>query len=195
MVACGRRWHILCRTAPRTGCSGADWSSGFGQREYPLLAITFSKVNSAPDSRARHDTPSDKRGDSGRTVQFRKALVAEDEFGVWQTLRQALMNRGAQVEIVRTGRELERALECDGPYRLVVTSARLPEKTGLGVLAKARGQRVLAPFIVVIGVHRDRIRVMISDPQSEALSSRMLTGPDLAALALNLVLRGSCPAA
>jgi DNA-binding response OmpR family regulator len=155
----------------------------------------ISRANPVPDSGAQHDSRDDQRREPGRVGQFPKAILTEDSHGVCEALRVALLARGGRVEVVRTGRELERALECDGPYRLVVSTAQLPEKTGLGVLAKARAQRVAAPFIVVIGMHGDRTRVMISDPQSDALSSRMLSGPDLAAVAVSFLWRDTFPAA
>ena len=94
---------------------------------------------------------------------------------------------GAAVTIARSGVELEEALGRDGPYQLVITSAHLPDKTGLGVLAHARSHQIQTPFLVLVSGQRPMVRIMVSDGSGDVLSSRVVNGANLVALSSQLM--------
>jgi DNA-binding response OmpR family regulator len=117
----------------------------------------------------------------------RRVLLGCDAAGTYEWLASELSRTGADVTIARSGLEVERALEQDGPYQLVITSAHLPDKTGLGVLAHARSLRIETPFLVVVSGQRPMVRIMVSNGTGDVLSSRVVNGANLVALSTQLM--------
>jgi DNA-binding response OmpR family regulator len=124
---------------------------------------------------------------SGLASGSRRVIIAGNDRGVTSFLGPALAALGVEVRTVRTGRELERALAEDGPFHLVVTSVSLPDKTGLGVLTRARSLRICTPFVVVVGVKKPHVRVLVSDGGSDVLSTRFVDEANLVTLTSDLM--------
>lgn len=118
-----------------------------------------------------------------------KIALADPNPVVRGWLKPALRTLDAEFVEVETGDALEAALYRDGPFHLVVTSARLPGQSGLQVLAAARGRGDTTPFIVVTTFREALLRVMVSDAQGTVLSSRVVDGDNLAVLARGLIER------
>jgi DNA-binding response OmpR family regulator len=116
-----------------------------------------------------------------------RIVIAEADATTRGWLRPALAAVAAQIHEVSDGNELERLLESDGPFDLVITSAQLPLQSGLQVLARARSRGVLTPFVVVTSVHEYLLRVFVSDAEGTVLSSRMVDRDNLLTLAMNLI--------
>ncbi len=117
----------------------------------------------------------------------RRVLLGCDAAGTYEWLASELARTGAEVTVARSGTAVETALEHDGPYQLVITSAHLPDKTGLGVLAHARSLRIETPFLVVVSGQRPMVRIMVSDGTGDVLSSRVVNGANLVALSTQLM--------
>jgi DNA-binding response OmpR family regulator len=117
----------------------------------------------------------------------RRALVAGNDRGVSGFLGPALAELGVEVRRVRTAAEVERALEHEGPFDLVVTSVSLPDKTGVGVLTHARSLRICTPFLLVVGVKKPHIRVLVSNDSGDVLSTRFVDERNLVALSTELM--------
>jgi DNA-binding response OmpR family regulator len=79
-----------------------------------------------------------------------KILVADDEKGILDLMERVLGRRGHEVETFGDGASAVEALE-SGDYDLVVTDLRMPQKTGLDVLAMAKARRRSMPVILVSG--------------------------------------------
>jgi DNA-binding response OmpR family regulator len=123
------------------------------------------------------------------TRRRRRALLAQDSRAAWSWLEQALSASGVEIRAVATGEELQRLLEQEGPFDLVVTGANLPDRTGLGVLAHARALHIRTPFVVVVSARAPRLRIMVSDSTENVLSSRVVDPENLVSLATALMRR------
>ena len=116
-----------------------------------------------------------------------RIIIAEPDATTRDWLRPALVALAAQIHEVGDGNELERSLEQNGPFDLVITSAQLPMQSGLQVLARARSRGVMTPFVVMTSVHEDLLRVFVSDAEGTVLSSRMVDRDNLLSLAMSLI--------
>lgn len=125
---------------------------------------------------------------------MRRILVANANHSLIPWLEPTIRGLSATLTEVRSTAELEFALREDGPFDLVVTDMRLDGQSGLQIMARARALKVATPFIVVLSVHGQQLRVMVSDSTSETLSSRMVDSQNLAALSRQLVARRRRPA-
>jgi DNA-binding response OmpR family regulator len=124
---------------------------------------------------------------TSRPQPRKRVLLGCDRAGTYEWLASELVRRGAEVTIARSGIDVEKALENSGPYQLVITSAHLPDKTGLGVLAHARSLRIETPFLVIVSGQRPMVRIMVSDGTGDVLSSRVVNGANLVALSAQLM--------
>src|SRR4029078_4701200 len=77
-------------------------------------------------------------------------LLIEDRDSLRRMLARALAGEGYEVEAASTGREGIAALE-GRPYDLVLTDLKLPDATGLDVLAASRAAQPATPVIVLPG--------------------------------------------
>jgi CheY-like chemotaxis protein len=99
----------------------------------------------------------------------------------------------AAVVQVADGAALERALRSRGHFDLVLSDARLPGGTGLGVLAGLRRSGHLTPFVIVQSVHQQLVRVAIGGGTSGVLSSRVVNELALVELVEELLYESQTP--
>lgn len=119
-----------------------------------------------------------------------RIVIAEADERTREWLRPVLLPLGGRVVEAADGAELERLLDSDGPFDLVITSSQLPIQSGLSVLARARSRGVSTPFVVVTSVHANMLRVFVSDAEGTVLSSRVVDADNLRTLAMNLIESG-----
>ncbi len=102
-------------------------------------------------------------------------------------LKPILETLKAEVAVVESGSALQKAIRSQETIDLVVAAARLPAPSGLQVLAAARAEDRLMPFIVITSFQHGRVRVFVSDSTGTVLSSRVVDGENLAVLASTLI--------
>ncbi len=125
---------------------------------------------------------------------MRRILVADPNSDLSSWVDAILQALSASATVVHTSEQLESSLLDRGPFDLVLTHAQLGGRSGLQVLARIRSMKERVPFIVVLSVHGPLLRVMVSDTNTQTLSSRMLDRQNLAALARVLVKESYRPA-
>jgi CheY-like chemotaxis protein len=128
-----------------------------------------------------------------RRPMTHKIVIAESNPATRSWLLPLIGAIGARIHEAPDGAELERLLEEEGPFDLVITSSQLPEQSGLSVLARVRSRGSQTPFIVVTSVHESSLRIFVSDAEGTVLSSRVVDGDNLRNLALNLIEAGKKP--
>ena len=141
-----------------------------------------SSVSGVPPSHGKHPR-------SGPAPRPPRILVADPDQQVRDWLRRPLSQLAADVCEAKSGLELEAFLRQKGPFDLVITNAQLPAQSGLQVLARARAQGKMTPFIVVTSIYQTLLRVFVSDAEGTVLSSRMVDGENLTVLASTLIAR------
>ena len=137
-----------------------------------------------PESRPRSIRGPRGTGDSRAAPRL---LRAEADRAARGLLLPWLSELGTDIEEVRDGNQLEKALLSGARYHLVIASARLPEPSALQVLARVRRNGVTTPFIVVTSVHGNMLRIFMSDSEGTVLSSRMVDGQNLASLIAGMI--------
>ena len=118
-----------------------------------------------------------------------RVLVAESDERVRKWLRRPLSKLTSDVSEATTGLELETQLRQNGPFDLVITNAQLSSPSGLQVLARARAQGSMTPFIVVTSINQALMRVFVSDAEGTVLSSRVVDSENLGVLVSMLISR------
>jgi DNA-binding response OmpR family regulator len=120
-----------------------------------------------------------------------RVLMAEPDERVRKWLRRPLSKLTSDVSEATTGLELEAQLRQNGPFDLVITNASLQAPSGLQVLARARAQGSVTPFIVVTSINQALLRVFVSDAEGTVLSSRVVDSENLGVLVGMLVARSA----
>lgn len=77
----------------------------------------------------------------------RRLLIAEDDLEMRALLKKVLTREGFEVEIAANGREAMTFLQETGPFDLLLSDVRMPEKDGEQLLTEARA---LQPSLKVI---------------------------------------------
>jgi CheY-like chemotaxis protein len=131
---------------------------------------------------------------SGRAPRNHRIALADADANVRDWLRLPLSRLTANISEAASGPELEALLQEEGPFDLVITSAQLPGgRSGLQVLARLRSSGSTTPFIVLTSIHRESLRVFVSDAEGTVLSSRVVDPQNLVGLAASLMPRSSLP--
>ncbi len=101
-----------------------------------------------PVSRAT-DKTAEQGAQTGKYAEHRIAIV-DDEVTVCRRLSQALSRDGYEVEAFTTGRSfLERMQE--GPFDVIFCDLRLPDMSGIEVLARSKAVRSETEVIIITG--------------------------------------------
>jgi len=125
---------------------------------------------------------------SGRMPRGR-ILIADPNPQIRAWLKPPLASIASEVVEATSGPELEALLRSQGPFQLVVTNARLPNQSGVEILARARSSGDRTPFIVVTSFQQRMMRLYVSDAEGTVLSSRVLDADKLAVLVSTLLKR------
>ena len=118
-----------------------------------------------------------------RPLRRKRVLIADAEPATRDWLKAIADQLDAEVFEAATGLELQRMLNRQGPFDLVITNARLSAPSGLQVLASVRAAGSDTPFIVVTSSQRNALRVFVSDAEGTVLSSRIVDEENLRVLA------------
>ncbi len=87
----------------------------------------------------------------------RRALIAEDDPAMADTLAELLTEEGFEVRTAATGAELQERLIGEGPIAIVVSDVALPWMNALQVMHRARWLGVSTPVVFVTGHHDPKI--------------------------------------
>ncbi len=145
------------------------------------------RSSSRPPSSAR---PRSLGIDGDRGAQGQRAtriLLADADKTNREMFWATLCTLADEVVEAHDGSSLEDALLAQGPFHLVVASAKLPEPSALQVLARIRRVGIRTPFIVISSVHQNHLRVFVSDTEGTVLSSRMVDANNLTTMLTSLM--------
>jgi CheY-like chemotaxis protein len=141
--------------------------------EVPLTLATPSEPRLRVRAEGVHSTPLPDVPRPPVAVRRRLLLaVASEE--VTFALLPIIRALDAAVVQVADGAALERALRSRGHFDLVLSDARLPGGTGLGVLAGLRRAGHFTPFVIVQSIHQQLVRVAVGGGTTGVLSSRVV---------------------
>lgn len=161
----------------------------FARTRPPELNAQGDNDNDRSKVLTRESRPRSMRAPKGTgdALAAPRLLLAEADRAARGLLLPWLSELGSEIEEVRDGDQLEKALLSGTRYHLVIASARLPEPSPLQVLARVRRGGVTTPFIIVTSVHGNMLRIFMSDSEGTVLSSRMVDGQNLASLITGII--------
>jgi len=102
------------------------------------------------------------------TRDRKRVLVADDDSGILESVRTALVDRGYEVLVAHDGAEALSRAERDSPD-LIVLDMVMPKRSGLSVLDRLhRNKGRTTPIILVSGNNDERHRQYATDRGADA---------------------------
>lgn len=152
----------------KPGTIDSPWQSSAHEADG---AVNLDDTSAA---RLTHDSqPVSKQRRQASTVP-RLLIAYSDERikGILHPLQEAIGDDS--IDQVESGSQLDDALQCNGPYSLVVSQAMLAGTRGLEVLTKARNRGDNTPFILIQSIHQNFVRITLGGGPNSIVSTRLV---------------------
>lgn len=197
-------WHISCEAARALKASWKSVSREAFNSQLMDKPAPSDVQNTCPvssdtavgTSEARLVVASPHRTGCDPTAgtQHHRILLATGSRDAELAVSSIIRALNARVVQVKDAHELGRALRERGAFDLVLSDSHLSGGTGLGILALARQNGRMPPFIIVQSVHQSLVRVAIGGGARGVLATRVVNDVALIELAEDLLGLHDAPA-